>query len=45
MKISFLSFCPFRMCGHRDLGVKFDSRPFGFPFDRNIGFKLENSLK
>ena len=45
MKISFLSFCPCRMCGHRDEGVKYDDKAFGFPFDRNIGFKLDNSLK
>ena len=43
----YLLFVHYRMCGHRHAGeVKLDERSFGFPFDRNIGFKLEdNSLK
>ena len=45
MKFFYLSFCPCRMCGHRDLGVKYDDKAFGFPFDRKISFKLDNSLK
>ena len=32
------------MCGHRRLmEVKLDKRPFGFPFDKSIGFKLEDN--
>ena len=29
-----------RICGHRDLATRIDDRPFGFPFDREIGFDL-----
>jgi len=28
------------ICGHRDLATRIDDRPFGFPFDREIGFDL-----
>ena len=34
-----------RLCGHKDLGTKLDDRPFGFPFDRRIGFNINEKLK
>ena len=39
--------CLYRICGHRRFTeVQLDPRPFGFPFDRKVGFKLEdNNLK
>ena len=31
-----------RLCGHKNKDAKLDERPFGFPFDRNIRFILQN---
>ena len=33
------------MCGHKNLETKIDSRPFGFPFDRDIDFDIHNNHK
>ena len=37
-KLFTISF--FRICGHKDANVPLDEKPFGFPFDRNIGFDI-----
>ena len=37
-KLFAISF--FRICGHKDANVPLDEKPFGFPFDRNIGFDI-----
>jgi hypothetical protein len=34
-----------RICGHKDSGVILDSKPFGFPFDRNIDFNIHDKKK
>jgi len=28
------------LCGHREIKTKLDGKPFGFPFDRKLGFRL-----
>merc|ERR1712142_427 len=33
------------LCGHRDINTKVDGRPFGFPFDKQLGFKLTKEHK
>jgi len=32
------------ICGHREIKTKLDGKPHGFPFDRNMDFKLTNEL-
>ena len=39
-KLFAISFLFFRICGHKDANVPLDEKPFGFPFDRNIGFDI-----
>ena len=31
------------MCGHKNYETKMDEKPFGFPYDRKIGFNLVSS--
>ena len=45
LKYSYGDFFFFRICGHRNLNTKIDSRPFGFPFDRNIDFDFNSKHK
>ena len=34
------------MCGHREYDADFlDRRAFGFPFDRNLDFELNNNMR
>ena len=35
-----------RMCGHREYDSDFlDKRAFGFPFDRNLNFELDDNKR
>ena len=33
----------FRLCGHKDIKSRIDSRAFGFPFDRKFDFDISES--
>jgi len=33
------------LCGHKEIKTKLDSKPFGFPFDRKLGFKIRKDHK
>ena len=35
----------FRICGHRDPEIPLDTKPFGFPFDRDIDFDIHGKEK
>ena len=35
----------FRICGHKEIKTKLDDKPFGFPFDRELGFTIEESQR
>merc|ERR1712142_144838 len=33
------------LCGHKEINTKHDGKMFGFPFDRQLGFKITDNLR